>query len=66
MNGSLIVWLFDIRVRIMGILLTLYSSLFCLLCYPQSLEKFSHTQEVLSETFSALKYYTQLGPTAQR
>ena len=50
----------------MGILLTLYSSLFCLLCYPQSLEKFSHTQEVLSETFSALKYYTQLGPTAQR
>ena len=31
MNGSLIVWLFDIMVRIMGILPTLYSSLF--VCY---------------------------------
>ena len=36
MNGSLNGWLFDIRVRIMGILPTLYSSLFCLLCYLQS------------------------------
>ena len=35
-NGSLIVWLLEIRVRIMGILPNLYSSLFCLLCYLQT------------------------------
>ena len=36
MNSSLIVCLLDIRVRMMGILPTLYSSSFCLLCYLQS------------------------------
>ena len=45
MNGLLNVWLFDIRVRIMGILPNLYSSLICLLCYPQSQSSLMYTME---------------------
>ena len=52
MNGSLIVWLFDIRVRIMGILPTLYSSLF--VCYAIcSVKVHSYSGSLTSEAFGS-------------